>query len=63
MKNSESVSDENKLTDIDDNTSRIKSKLDNMQSYYAVPVNGREISKMRRIDREFMLYEEKKKNK
>ncbi|MEL7570264.1 MAG: hypothetical protein AAGU14_06835 [Eubacteriaceae bacterium] len=62
MKNSDGILDNVNFEDTDESSSRIKSKIDKMQDYHAVPVNGREITKMRRIDREYKLYEEKLKN-
>lgn len=62
MKNSDSISDNINIEDTDESASRIKSKIDKMQDYHAVPVNGREITRIRRIDREYKLYEEKLKN-
>jgi hypothetical protein len=62
VKNSDSISDNINFEDTDEYASRIKSNIDKMQDYHAVPVNGREITRMRRIDREYKLYEEKLKN-
>jgi hypothetical protein len=60
VKNSDSIYDID-FEDTDESSSRIKSKLDRMRDYHAVEVNGHEITKMRRIDREYKLYEEKMK--
>lgn len=62
MKNSDDILDNINFEDTDESASRIKSKIDKMQDYHAVPVNGREITKIRRIDREFKIYEENLKN-
>ncbi|NMC56175.1 MAG: hypothetical protein GYA50_02995 [Eubacteriaceae bacterium] len=62
MKSSDSISDNINIEDTDEYASRIKSKIDKMLGYDSVPVDGREITRMRRIDREYKLYEEKLKN-
>lgn len=62
MKNSGSISENLNFDDTKESNSRIKSNIDKMQDYHTVPINGREITKIRRIDREYKLYEEKLKN-
>ncbi len=47
------------LNESDNSNSSLSNTMDNMSNYYAVVVDGASINKIRRIDREFRLYEEK----
>jgi len=55
VKNSENVS----ANTSGESFSRIQSKLEKMKNYHAVEVNGREITKLKRIDREYKMYEDR----